>query len=61
MVSYTDSDYAGLVDSWKSTSGYIFMLSGRFLSHQSKLKSIFALSSNKAEYMATKEAGKKAL
>ena len=61
LVGYTDSDYAGLVDGRKSTSGCIFMLSGGFLSHQSKLQSTFALSSTEAEYMATTEAGKEAL
>ncbi len=61
LVGYTDSDYEGLVDGRKSTGGYIFMLSGGLLSHQSKLQSTVALSSTEAEYMATTEAGKKAL
>ena len=61
LVGYTDSDYAGLVDGRKSTGGYIFMLSGGPLSHQSKLQSTVALSSTEAEYMATTEAGKEAL
>ncbi len=61
VVSYTDSDYAGLVDSRKSTCGYIFMLSGGPLSHQSKLQSTVTLSSTEAEYMAITEAGKEAL
>ena len=61
LVGYTDSDYAGLLDGRKSTGGYIFMLSGGPLSHQSKLQSTVALSSTEAEYMATTEAGKEAL
>ncbi len=61
LVGYTDSDYAGLVDGQKSVGGYIFMLSGGFLSHQSKLQSTVAFSSTEAEYMATTEAGKGAL
>lgn len=61
LVGYTDSDYAGLVDGRKSTGGYIFMLSGEPLLHQSKLQSIVALSSTEAEYRATAEAGKEAL
>ena len=61
LVGYTDSDYAGLIDGRKSTGGYIFMLSGGPLSHQSKLQSTVALSSCEAEYMATTEAGKEAL
>ncbi len=61
LVSYTDSDYAGLIDGQKSTGGYIFILFGGPLSHQSKLQSTVALSSTEAEYMATTEAGKEAL
>ncbi len=61
LVSYTDSDYAGLVDGRKSTGGYIFMLSGGPLFHQSKLQNTVALSSTEAEYMAACEAGKEAL
>ncbi len=61
LVGYTDSDYAGLVDGRKSTGGYIFMLSGGPLSHQSKLQNNVALSSTEAEYMAACEAGKEAL
>lgn len=37
LVGYTDSDYAGPIDSRKSTCGYILMRSGGPLSHQSKL------------------------
>ena len=61
LVGYIDSDYAGLIDGQKFTGGYIFMLSGGLLSHQSKLQSTVALLSCKAEYMAITEAGKKAL
>ncbi len=61
LVSYTNSDYAGLIDGRKSKSGYIFMLSGGPLSHQSKLQNTVALSSTEAEYMATTEAEKKVL
>ena len=32
VVGYSDSDFAGCVDSQKSTSGYIFMLVGRAVS-----------------------------
>ncbi len=61
LVGYTDSDYAGFIDGRKSTGGYIFMLSDGHLSHQLKLQSTVALLSTEAEYMATTEAGKKAL
>ena len=61
LVGYIDSDYAGLIDGQKSTDGYIFMLSGGLLSHQSKLQSTVALLLYKAKYMATTEAGKEVL
>ena len=43
LVVYTNSDYAGLINGWKSTGGYIFMLSGVFLSHQSNLQNTVPL------------------
>ncbi len=61
LVGYTDSNYAGLIGGQKFTGSYILMLSGRPLSHQSKLQTIVALSSTEAEYMVTTEAGKEAL
>lgn len=61
LVGYTDSGYAGLIDGQKSAGGYILVLSGGPLSHQSKLQSTVALSSTEAEYMATTEAGKEPL
>ncbi len=61
LVGYTDSDYARLIDGRKSTGVYIFILSGRLLSHQSKLQTTVALSSTEAEYMTTMGAGRKAL
>lgn len=33
LVGYTNSNYMGLIDGQKSTKGYIFILSGRLLSH----------------------------
>ncbi|RVW43322.1 Retrovirus-related Pol polyprotein from transposon TNT 1-94 [Vitis vinifera] len=35
VVGYSDSDFAGCVDSCKSTSGYIFILAGRAISWRS--------------------------
>lgn len=61
LVGYTDSDWAGLKDGRRSIGGYAFLLSGGPVSHQSKQQATVALSSTKAEYMATTEAGKEAL
>lgn len=44
LVSYTDFDYARLIDGRKFIGGYILILSDGSLSHQSKLQSIIALS-----------------
>ncbi len=58
LVGYTDSDYAGLIDSQKFTGSYILILSGGLLSNQLKLQSTVALSSGEAEYIATSKARK---
>ncbi len=61
LVGYKGSDWAELKDGQKSTGGYVFLLSARPVSHQSKQQTTISLSSTKAEYTATTEAGKKAL
>ena len=61
LVGYTDSDWAGLKDRRKSTSGYAFLLSRGLVSHQSKQQPTVALFSIEAEYMATTKVGKEAL
>ena len=61
LIGYSDSDYAGFVDSQKSTGEYIFILSGGFLSHQSKLQNIVSLLSTKSKYIAAYKAGKEVL
>lgn len=52
LKGYTDSDYAGDVTDRKSTSGYVFMLSGGTVAWSSKKQPIVALSTTEAEYMA---------
>ncbi len=61
LVGYTDSDWAGNKDGQRSTGGYTFFFSGEPVSHQSKQQATVALFSTEIEYMATTEAGKKAL
>ena len=36
VIGYSDSDFAGCIDSRKSTSGYIFILAGGAISWRSK-------------------------
>ena len=52
LFGYTDSDWAGSVDDWKSTSGYIFHMGSGAISWASKKQPIVALSTAEAEYVA---------
>ncbi|KAG7536804.1 Ribonuclease H-like superfamily [Arabidopsis suecica] len=52
LVAYTDSDYAGDIDDSKSTSGYVFMMSGGAVSWSSRKQPIVTLSTTEAEYVA---------
>jgi hypothetical protein len=52
ILGYTDSDWAGEVDTRRSTSGYVFKMCGAAISWSSKLQASPALSSTEAEYMA---------
>lgn len=60
LAGYSDSDWAGDVQTRRSTAGYIFNLGSGAISWQSKRQPTVALSSCEAEYMgqtaATKEA-----
>ena len=42
MIGYLDSNFAGCVDSRKSTSGYIFMVAGGAISRKSVKKTLTA-------------------
>uniref|UniRef100_A0A2N9G262 CCHC-type domain-containing protein n=1 Tax=Fagus sylvatica TaxID=28930 RepID=A0A2N9G262_FAGSY len=61
IVGYVDADYAGEVDDRRSTTGYVFTLSGGPICWKSTLQSIVAMSTTEAEYMAVAEAAKEAL
>lgn len=52
LLGFSDSDYAGDRDDRRSTSGYIFMLTGGAVSCASKKQSIVTLSTTEAEYVA---------
>lgn len=52
ICGYSDSDWASDVDDRKSTTGYIFKLSGGAISWLSKKQQTTALSTAEAEYMA---------
>ena len=56
VVGYSDADFAGCVDTKKSTSGYVFMLANGAISWKSSKQSLTAASMMQAEFMACYEA-----
>ena len=57
LQSYVDVDFAGDIDSRKSTTGFVFTLSGTTVSWASNLQKIVTLSITEAEYVAATEVG----
>jgi hypothetical protein len=60
-VGYTNSNYAGCLDTQKSMSGYIFNFGNSAISWRSKLQDCTATSTTEAEYVATSDAAREAL
>lgn len=52
VLVYTDSDFAGDIDSRKSTSGYVFLLDNTAVAWSSKKQPIVTFSTTEAEYVA---------
>ncbi|RYR09971.1 hypothetical protein Ahy_B05g078415 isoform B [Arachis hypogaea] len=52
LVGYTDSDWAGDIETRKSTSGFVFHLGSGAISWSSKKQPVVALSTAEAEYIA---------
>ena len=61
VVSYIDSDFAGCVDSCKSTTGYCFKFGNGAISWKSKLQECTTTSTTEAEYVAASDAAKEAV
>ncbi|RVW74857.1 Retrovirus-related Pol polyprotein from transposon TNT 1-94 [Vitis vinifera] len=59
LQGYVDADFAGDIDSRKSTTGFVFTLGGTAISWVSNLQKIVTLSTTEAEYVAATEAGKR--
>ena len=61
FIGYSDANWAGELDDRRSTSGYLFKLSGAAVSWRSKKQSCVALSTAEAEYMALTSAAQEAV
>ena len=56
LVGYSDVDFVGCVDSYKSTSGYIFIMAGGAISWRSVKQTLIATSTMEAEFVSCFEA-----
>jgi hypothetical protein len=61
LQGYVDSDMAGDKDSRRSTTGYVFTISGTTVSWISKLQKVVALSTIEAEYVVSIEDSKEVI
>ena len=60
-IGFSDADWAGDVNDRKSTSGYVFLLSGGAVSWSSKKQKCVALSTAEAEYIALSSASQESI
>ena len=61
IIGYVDSDFAGDLDGYRSTSGYIFLSDGTAISWGSKLQKLASLSTVEAEFVAMSSGVQEAL
>ena len=58
LQGYVDVDFAGDINSRKSTTSFVFTLGGTAISWTSNLQKIVTLSTTEAEYVVATKAGK---
>ena len=58
LQDYVNANFAGDIDSRKSTTRFVFTLGGTTISWASNLQKIVTLSTTEAEYVAATEVGK---
>jgi hypothetical protein len=61
LVGFTDSDWAGDPDDWKSTAGYVFILGSGPITWAYKKQQAIALSSAEVEYRVAVNASQESL
>ena len=61
LIGYSDADWGGDCNDYKSTTGYLFQMGGAAVSWKSKKQSCVALSTAEAEYMALSSAAQEAV
>ena len=61
VIGYCDADYAGDLDTRRSTTGFVFILHGGAITWLSKRQPTVAASTTEAEYIAAAQATKEAL
>ena len=61
LIGYTDSDFAGCIDSRKSTSGYVFLMAGGAISWKSVKQTLVTSSTMEAEFIACYETSNQAI